>query len=314
VTTERSGGVVVQLDETSLLPPPEPTVPWASLPFVIVGVTHGDVDDGWQDICDVMVDADDPALASIEANLADHPLTAITLALLMRTQANLPPAEALVAESAAYSVLQSGPEFAAWRAAHPPRTPADDDDGPRVQVDRLEHTLAVTLTRPQRLNALDSRLRDELVAALAVAAADPSITRVELKGEGDAFCAGGDLDEFGSRPDPATAHVVRLQRSPARVLSRLAVPTVAYVHGATVGSGIELAAACDWVVAAPDTRLALPEIALGLVPGAGGTVSLPHRIGRQRTAWLAFSGCTIDVQTALDWGLVDEVEADTPSA
>ena len=74
------------------------------------------------------------------------------------------------------------------------------------------------------------------------------------------------------------------------------------------GSGIELAAFCDTIVARDDTEVALPEIGLGLVPGAGGTVSLTRRIGRLRTAWLAFSGCTIDAATAHSWGLVDELE------
>jgi enoyl-CoA hydratase/carnithine racemase len=76
-----------------------------------------------------------------------------------------------------------------------------------------------------------------------------------------------------------------------------------------MGSGIELAAFTDWVVAAADSQIALPEIGLGLVPGAGGTVSLTRRIGRLRTAWLAFSGSTIDAATARTWGLVDELGA-----
>jgi enoyl-CoA hydratase/carnithine racemase len=73
------------------------------------------------------------------------------------------------------------------------------------------------------------------------------------------------------------------------------------------GSGIELPAFAGTVVAAPDTTFALPEVSLGLVPGAGGTVSLPHRIGRHRTALLALSGATIDAPTALAWGLVDRL-------
>ena len=212
-----------------------------------------------------------------------------------------------MAESAAYSVLQAGPEFAAWRSANPPR-PRTDPDDPRVRAERDGATLTVTLTRPERLNALDARMRDELTEVLTVAAADPSLTRVELRGEGRAFCAGGDLDEFGTRHDPASAHLVRLQRSVGRSLARLDQETVAFVHGACVGSGAELAAFCDRVVAAGDTRFALPEIGLGLVPGAGGTVSLTRRIGRLRTAWLAFSGCAIDARTARDWGLADAVE------
>jgi enoyl-CoA hydratase/carnithine racemase len=74
-----------------------------------------------------------------------------------------------------------------------------------------------------------------------------------------------------------------------------------------VGAGIELAAFARTVVAAPDTRCRLPEVSLGLVPGSGGTVSIPRRIGRHRAAWLGLSGDTIDVDTAAQWGLVDEI-------
>ena len=184
-----------------------------------------------------------------------------------------------MAESAAYSVLQSGPEFAAWRGAHAARV-EEAASGPRVQVVRDGDVLSITMTRPDRLNALDAAMRDGLVEAFTLAAAAPDIARVELRGEGRAFCAGGDLDEFGSRSDPATAHLIRLERSIGRMIFELDKPTVTYLHGACMGSGIELAAFTDWVVAAPDTQIALPEIGLGLVPGAGGTVSLTRRIGR----------------------------------
>jgi hypothetical protein len=277
----------------------------ASLPFVVVGVISGAVDSRWFDLCDVTVADGDEALERIEANVSAHPITAVTLALLLRGQ-RPSVGHGLVAESSAYSVLQSGPEFAAWRAAHPRRV--EKDDGPRVRMDRVDDCLAVTLTRPGRLNALDAPMRDALVEALTLAAADLGIARVELRGEGRAFCAGGDLDEFGTRPDPATAHVIRLERSVGRVLSSLQKPVTTYLHGTCMGSGIELAAFTDTVVATQDTRIALPEIGLGLVPGAGGTVSLPRRIGRLRTAWLAFSGSTIDAATAHRWGLVDQLE------
>lgn len=279
----------------------------ASLPFVVLGVTDGLVDPRWHALCDVVVEEDDPALARIRENLDVHRITAATLALLLRGQRRLSVMDGLVAESSAYSVLQAGPEFAAWRAAHPVRHDRGDDEGPRVRVERVAGTLSLTLTRPSRLNALDARMRDELVEGLSLAAADPSVTRVELRGDGKAFCAGGDLDEFGTRSDPASAHLIRLERSVARALARLDQETVAYIHGATVGSGIELAAFADRVVAAPNTVIALPEIGLGLVPGAGGTVSLPRRVGRLRTAWLAFSGATLDAARALEWGLADEV-------
>ena len=303
---ERSGAVMVALTEGMPAPGEVPDERRASLPFVVVGVTRGAIGDPWLSLCDVVVEEGDPALGRIEENLATRPITGTTLALLLRGQHRLSVGDGLVAESTAYSVLQSGPEFAAWRAAHPARS--DRDGSPRVAMQRDGATLTVTLTRPRRLNALDAQMRDELVEALTVAGADPSITRVELRGEGRAFCAGGDLDEFGSRSDPATAHLIRLQRSVARTLSRLNKDTVTYLHGACVGSGIELAAFTDTVVAERDTQISLPEIGLGLVPGAGGTVSLPRRIGRLRTAWLAFSGCTVDAATAHAWGLVDVLE------
>ena len=252
----------------------------------------------------------DPELGTLEENLEAFPIASASLALLLRGQPARFVDEGLVAESAVYSVLQSGPEFAAWRARHPART--DVDEGPRVEVQRDGTKLVVTLARPDRLNALDTRMRDELLEAFNVAGADPGIAMVELRGKGPAFCAGGDLDEFGSRPDPASAHLIRLQRSIGHAVSHLSQNTTAYVHGACVGSGIELAAFADRVVAAPDVQIALPEIALGLIPGAGGTVSVTRRVGRLRTAWLAFSGCTIDAATAYDWGLVDELEGSTP--
>jgi enoyl-CoA hydratase/carnithine racemase len=167
--------------------------------------------------------------------------------------------------------------------------------------------LRVTLARPEKRNAFSAGMRDGLVEALRVAVADPGIREIVLDGEGPAFCSGGDLDEFGTLPDPATAHAVRTTRSAARLLAACAGRVRAEVHGACVGAGVELPAFAARVVAREDASFWLPELTLGLVPGAGGTVSLPRRIGRQRTAWLALSGRPIDARTALGWGLVDEV-------
>ena len=130
---------------------------------------------------------------------------------------------------------------------------------------------------------------------------------MHLRGEGPTFCAGGDLDEFGSRPDPATAHLVRILQSAGRAIDAVADRVTAHVHGACRGSGVELPAFAGRVVASADATFGLPEVSLGLIPGAGGTVSLPRRIGRHRTALLALTGRPIDASTALDWGLVDRV-------
>jgi enoyl-CoA hydratase/carnithine racemase len=173
-----------------------------------------------------------------------------------------------------------------------------------VSRDRLD----VVLARPEVHNAYDSAMRDGLIEALTIAATNADIAEIHLSGEGKSFCSGGDLDEFGTRPDPATAHLVRLARSGARLMDLLSGRITAHLHGACMGSGIELPAFAGRVLAAADTRIALPEIQLGLIPGAGGTVSLPRRIGRHRTALLGLSGTVIDAPTALEWGLVDGLE------
>jgi enoyl-CoA hydratase/carnithine racemase len=182
----------------------------------------------------------------------------------------------------------------------------DEPEHP-VLITRDGDHLTITLNRPHVRNAVNSRLRDALAEALVLAGAGSSGAPVELRGAGPDFSSGGDLDEFGSLPDVVTAHVVRGVRSPARLLAGLGERVTAHVHGACVGAGIELAAFARTVVAAPDTRCRLPEVSFGLVPGSGGTVSIPRRIGRHRAAWLGLSGETIDVETAARWRLVDEI-------
>ncbi len=150
-------------------------------------------------------------------------------------------------------------------------------------------------------------MRDLLCEALTLAVTDDSIEEVILSGQGPAFCSGGDLDEFGTLADPATAHAIRATRNPGRLLADCASRLHVVVHGACVGAGIELPAFADHVVARPDASFRLPEVSMGLVPGAGGTASLPRRIGRQRTAWMALTGAPVDPSTALSWGLIDEV-------
>ena len=217
-------------------------------------------------------------------------------------------AAGLAMESAVYSMLQAGPEFAEWRA-RTTQTP-HSETRTTVVLERDDDAMVITLDRPHRHNAISTRLRDELAAALAVPLADRSIRSVLLRGNGPSFCSGGDLDEFGTRPDPATAHITRLSRSPGRLIHELGERIIVDVHGATMGGGIEMAAFAGRVRARQGTRIALPEISLGLIPGAGGTVSLSRRAGRQRTAALALSGRTIDVTTAIRWGVVDELIGD----
>ena len=249
-----------------------------------------------------MVASDD--VTKLLARIESAPLAATALAVLLRGIERVDVETALAMESAVYSLLQDGPEFTAWHGGQLPDLQLDN--GPTVETDRHGETLTICLNRPRRHNAITAQLHDELAAALSIAVIDRDITAVVLRGNGPSFCSGGDLAEFGARSDPASAHRIRLGRSPARLLHTLRASTTVDIHGATLGGGIEMAAFAGHVRADPATTIGLPEIELGLIPGAGGTVSLTHRIGRQRTAALALTGRRIDSRTALSWGLVDE--------
>lgn len=268
--------------------------------------------------CDVVV-PDLSALAELRRGFERTPIAALALVQLLRATSHRSIHDALVAESFAYSTLQSGREFQEWlrrrhgaesSAIREPRFRATrivGETGPACRLERDRGRLEIRLCRPARHNAFSRAMRDDLCEALHLAASDPSLEEVVLCGEGASFCSGGDLDEFGSFPDPAMAHAIRTTRSPARLIAALAPRMRAEVHGACIGAGVELPAFTHHVTASEDAYFALPEVGLGLVPGAGGTASLPARIGRQRTAWLGLSGARIDAATALAWGLVDEV-------
>jgi enoyl-CoA hydratase/carnithine racemase len=245
-------------------------------------------------------------LAAVAAGVTRAPLTATTLVQVLRRGRGASLDAALTIESLAYAMLQAGPEHRTWLAAQRERPRKEPGRDP-VGVERQGDTLVVTLQRPEVRNAVDVGTRDGLVSAFDLATRDGSLGRIELRGEGPDFCSGGDLSEFGTLPDPATGHLVRSTRSPARALARCADRTTAYVHGASVGAGIELAALTGRVVATPDATFLLPELGLGLIPGAGGTATLPRRIGPELTAWLALTATPIDAATALRWHLVDTI-------
>ncbi|KJE24311.1 enoyl-CoA hydratase/carnithine racemase [Frankia torreyi] len=178
---------------------------------------------------------------------------------------------------------------------------------PAVLIERDGAVLTVILNRPRVHNAVSISLRDGLVSAFGLAAADSELAEIRLAGTGPSFSSGGDLTEFGTMLDPVGAHAVRTTRSIPLGLLATGLPVTAYVHGLCIGAGAELPAFCGRVVAAPDTTFRLPEVAMGLVPGAGGTASIPRRIGPQRAAYLILSGLPIDAEQALAWGLVDEI-------
>ena len=274
----------------------------AHLAAVVVAIGPPEADaPAW---CDVVVEDGSPTLERINRIVHETPIAATALVQVLRGAEQRTMEEGLLVESAVYSSLQAGPEFAKWRAGREVRRRHEVDEPP-VLVERDDDTLVISLNRPHVHNALDSHLRDALIDALDIARVEPGIRIVELTGVGPSYSSGGDLDEFGTSADPASAHLVRTSVSVGPGLARLGERVHVRLHGACLGSGIEIPAFAARVSADGDTRVALPEVALGLIPGAGGTWSIPRRIGRHRTALMALTGDAVDAATAAAWGLVD---------
>lgn len=254
---------------------------------------------------DCFVD-DQRALATIVKHVEQAPIAAMSLIKLSRAIEQLDLFAALDMESVTYGCLQDGPEYKRWRAVYNSE-PLPAFAGSPLKVARDGAILTVTLDRPELRNSITVEMRDALVEAFTVALYDESITKVILNGSGKCFSVGGELREFGQVPDAATGHWVRSLRLPGRWLARLGARSEAHVHGACIGAGVELPAFAARLIAAPGAYFQLPEIQFGLVPGAGGCVSVAKRIGRHRFNYMALSGRRINCETALGWGLVDEI-------
>lgn len=255
------------------------------------------------DACVGSLQATEPLLASIRRT----PVAAAVLVQTLRGTSGCEVEAGLQLESLAYASLQAGNEFRQWLASYSPSRSRVTDPGPAVLIERKGSELQLQLNRPSRRNALSVEMRDALLEALSIAIADEDIEHIELSGRGRCFSTGGDLDEFGQFPDPAIAHLVRCIALPGRALFQCGERVTAKLHGACVGSGIEIPAFAEQVVAAPDSWFQLPELKYGLIPGAGGCVSIVRRIGRQKMAEWVLSGTRINATTALDWGLIDEI-------
>ncbi len=276
-----------------------------SAPCPVIGM--GDVAHPLATACDVVLDHVGE-LAAIRANVAAAPLAAMVLVQHLRASEALEVAEALIAESLAFAAIQRGPEFVRWRASYRsmPSTPGPEDPVSCVIEDE---GIVIELANPANYNAVDTAMRDALIDRLDAALVDPLSRPVRLTAQGRCFSIGGALSEFGQASDPASAHWVRTLRSPASRLAAIAPRLTIHVHGAAIGAGVEMACFASRVLAGPHAWFQLPELRYGLIPGAGGTVSIVRRIGRQRTAYMALSMRRISAASALSWGLVDAIES-----
>ena len=175
-----------------------------------------------------------------------------------------------------------------------------------VRYEKRDGIAVVTLSRPHVVNAFDLRMRDELSEALSAVRDDDEVRGLLVAGAGErGFCAGADLTEFGAAPSQAVARYVRWARDLWSALFEMPKPTMAAVHGYCFGSGLEIAALCDLIVASQDAVFALPEASLGLVPAAGGTQTLPRIVGLPRAMELALTGRRMTSSEAVRAGLVN---------
>jgi len=177
-----------------------------------------------------------------------------------------------------------------------------------IIYEKLDGVGYVTLNRPHALNAYNLKMRDELYQVLGAIKDDPEVKVAIFRGAGErAFCAGADLSEFLTAPSPIVARQVRWERDVWGLFLSIAKPLIAALHGYVLGSGIEIALCCDIRLASEDAQFGLPEPALGIIPAAGGSQTLPRAIGRAKALEILLSGRWIKAEEAHRLKLVNRV-------
>jgi len=177
-----------------------------------------------------------------------------------------------------------------------------------VKIERFDGVARLTLDRPS-VNALSSALLDALADAAIAVADDASVRAVVVTGAGKSFAAGADIDEFVIDDPDANRGIIGSFRRALDAVSSIPRPVIAAVNGFALGGGLEVALACDLRLAADNAKLGVPEIQLGLIPGAGGTQRLARLLGPSRAKELVWSGRPVGAEEALAIGLVDRTVA-----
>jgi enoyl-CoA hydratase/carnithine racemase len=193
---------------------------------------------------------------------------------------------------------------------------------PRTQVTVTDHVATVTLTRPDRHNALDEHMLKGIHAAIAECAGNKDVRVVVLHGEGPSFCSGLDVGSFMTGQSAMSIEdlLEREEGAQANFVQGVVpgwldmpAPVIAALHGAVYGGGIQIALGADVRVCAPDARLSIMESRWGLIPDMGITRSLPRLVGIDVAKELTYSGRVVGAEEALRLGLVTEL-ADDPLA
>ncbi|TAK36500.1 MAG: hypothetical protein EPO21_02505 [Chloroflexota bacterium] len=175
---------------------------------------------------------------------------------------------------------------------------------------KSEHIGLVTFNRPAALNALSAALAGELARTVATISGDDDLRVVVFTGAGNkAFCAGGDIKEFRSRTPARAFEISRQRQALFRAVETLPQVSIAAINGYAFGAGSEFALSCTLRVASDRAKLGLPELNLGIIPGAAGTQRLPRLVGKGRALDIILTGRTVSAEEALRIGLVDRVVA-----
>jgi 3-hydroxyacyl-CoA dehydrogenase len=169
-----------------------------------------------------------------------------------------------------------------------------------VDLDRRGRVAVLTVNNPP-VNALSQHVRQGLDEGLKKAIPDPAVSAIVIACAGRTFIAGADITEFGKPPMPPSLHAV------LDVIERSGKPVIAAIHGTALGGGLEVTLACHYRVGVKDARFGLPEVKLGLLPGAGGTQRLPRVVGIEKALSMMVSGDPIRADEALKHGLIDEI-------
>lgn len=178
----------------------------------------------------------------------------------------------------------------------------------RIRTEGQAPTVWVVLNAPEKRNALDAEALRTLAETVHSLAADPEVSIIGLRAEGEHFCAGADIDELRSLDSPAAAREhARLGQAACNALEQAPVPVVAAIQGYCVGGGLELAMSCDIRLATPNARFGQVELGIGSIAAWGGIRRLPRLVGVAAAKDLVFSARHVDAEQARAWGLVNDV-------
>src|SRR3954451_3144564 len=179
-------------------------------------------------------------------------------------------------------------------------------EGALVRFGNVDGIGVITIDNPP-VNALSPGVPEGIVENVERGNADPAITAMVLIGAGRSFIAGADIRQFGTnRPPPVPG------RRPHQILDASAKPVVAAIHGYALGGGLETALACHYRIAVPSAKIGLPEVLIGILPGAGGTQRLPRLIGPKAALDIIVTGRHVPAEEAHKLGVIDELIPEEP--